>query len=289
MSVGSVAGHWLFSRRRWLNPADDDDRRALEEGYHRLCDMLPAFKACLLSTFLQVLGKTVETWARRASECWANHKIVVFTPRPGQSTTDHVGSAEAGHESAVRRGVAVPDYDAASRSTRDQAPTGGFRDDRAAAASNRLQAQAMGGAEGSIGACGSEYGDDTADDSDMVGAEEALHRSPHRYLDWLADSDCDDSDTDESSTDMGGDVGGENPSSSSRRRECDRLAAAGAGPEDAMAMQLLEYTRSSTAAAEVGAQQLEGTAGDMDAVLESMTGLCAAAEEIEEWARSRSF
>jgi outer membrane biogenesis lipoprotein LolB len=64
------------------------------------------------------------------------------------------------------------------------------------------------------------------------------------------------------------------------------MAAAEAGSDDAVALQLLEYTRS-TAAAVADAQQPEGTAGDMDAVLESLTGLCADADELEEWARSQ--
>ncbi len=82
---------------------------------------------------------------------------------------------------------------------------------------------------------------------------------------------------------MGGDGGRGNAASSSS----DWMAAAEAGPDDAVALQLLEYTRS-TAAAVADAQQPEGTAGDMDAVLESLTGLCADADELEEWARSPS-
>jgi hypothetical protein len=211
LSVGSVAGHWLFSRRRWLNPRDDDDRRALEEGYHRLCSMLSAFQACPLSTFLQVLARTAESWARRASECWANQKIVVIFQRPGgtQSIADHICNLEPAHVSALRDAVTV----------------------------------------------------ETA---------AALDRSPHQQRDWLADSDCDASGSDASSTDMG--------TTSSAQCAGDCIS----GPEDAVALQLLEYTRS-TAAAVADAQQPGGTAGDMDAVLESLPRWSADADE-EEWA-----
>jgi hypothetical protein len=168
--------------------------------------MLPAFQACPLSTFLQVLARTAQSWAKRASERWANQKIVVLFPRPGgaQSIADHICNLEPVHVSALRDAVTV----------------------------------------------------ETA---------AALDRSPHQQRDWRLDSDCDASGSDTSSADMG--------ATSSAQCIGNWLS----GPEDAVALQLLEYTRST-------AQQPEETAGDMDAVLESLMGRSAAAEELEEWA-----
>jgi hypothetical protein len=229
LSVGSVAGHWLFSRRRWLNPSDEDDRRALEEGYRRLCVILPAFKACQLSTFLQVLGRTAESWARRASECWANHKIVVFTPRPIQA--QYIASSICYLEAAVID-------------------------------------------------CGCDF---VASD-DTVGAAVALHRCKHQRPDWLSDSDCDESDID----DIGGSVSGRKASCASSSPRGDWVGASDSGPEDAAALQLLGYTWNAAATA-ADEQAQEGTAGNMDAVLESLTGRSSTAEEMEEWARSQSL
>ncbi len=225
LSVGSVAGHWLFSRRRWLNPSDDDDRRALEEGYHRLCVMLPAFKACQLSTFLQVLGRTAESWARRASECWANHKIVVFNPRSRQAQS-------------ITSDVSV-----------------------------------------SVGDCGCDFGDESA--------AEALIHSLHQHRDSPSDSDCDDDSdllSNNSSTYMGGDCSRGNAAPRSPRFDWSAV------PEDAVALQLLQYTRTrSAASAAADKQESEGTAEDMDLVLEMLAGRSATAEDMEEWARCRSF
>ena len=249
--------------------------------------MLPAFKACLLSTFLQVLARTAESWARRASENWANHKIVVFTPRQGQSTTDHICGAEAGHECSLRSGAAVPECDAVSRRSNrgtckaiaQAGSDAGLRHDRSTAAIAFLQVQVGEDAESSASDCGSDHGDDTG----MGVTVEVVKALQHR--DWLLD--CDDSDTDDSSTETGGaGVGpGGQAAHGSQAPDCQWVA----GPDDAVALQLLEYTRSEAAAAAVAcAREPEGAAGDMDAVLESLAGRGAAAEEMEAWARSQS-
>jgi hypothetical protein len=187
---GSVAGHWLFSRRRWLNPANDDDRQHLEQGYCRLCIMLPPFRTCLLSSFLHVLARTAESWARRASECWSNRKIVVLIPRPdpAESIADRFcnrGAACTPKPLSGRGRMADPEEDAAScTSHQGQDPPAGRLADRDAAAI--LHALAWRDAGGSAGHARSDLGDDAAD-SDGVDSE--------------ADGDSSHSDVEGSSTD----------------------------------------------------------------------------------------
>jgi hypothetical protein len=280
---GSVAGHWLFSRRRWLNPGDDDDRRALEEGYHRLCSMLPTFKACQLSIFLQVLARTTESWAKRASECWANQKIVVLFPRPGEAQilADRVFDLEALVSAPRSREAVSEDFCSSNQGQPPPACDVCRRHSHSAEACPAVQAREA--AVGSAIDCGSGDLCDAARVEDeqafhRTDSEEALHRRPRR--DWLSsDSDCDDSDSDDRSVDMHGNGGRGNAATSSS----DWMAVAEAGPDDAVALQLLEYTRS-TAAAVADAQQPEGTAGDMDAVLESLPWWSADADELEKWA-----
>ncbi len=224
--------------------------------------MLPAFKACLLSAFLQVLARTAESLATRASKCWANHKIVVFTARLSQAqyTTDIICDSECVCSTAF------PDYeDLPCSKNRGQAPScndAAPRYDRDAAATACPQVQAGGCVEGSV--------------------ITSVDRIPHQHSDWLSDSDCDDSDSDDSSTDMGCCSGGGNAGPESLRRDLVE------GPEEAVALQLLAYTQRAAAAA-ADDQESDGMTKDMDSVLESLVGLHAAAEEIEEWARSPSL
>lgn len=64
-SLALTAGNWLFCNRRWLNPADAEDRRALEQAYDTLCVKHPAFTSCTKSEFLQRLHDVCRTWNER--------------------------------------------------------------------------------------------------------------------------------------------------------------------------------------------------------------------------------
>ena len=64
----SVAGNWLFSGRRWRNPAAVDDRAALSAGYNNIVAAFPAFSCCPRDRFLKVVGEVCASWSRRIGE-----------------------------------------------------------------------------------------------------------------------------------------------------------------------------------------------------------------------------
>ena len=64
----SVAGNWLFSGRRWRNPAAASDRAALSAGYNDLVAAFPAFSCCPRDRFLKIIGETCASWSRRIGE-----------------------------------------------------------------------------------------------------------------------------------------------------------------------------------------------------------------------------
>ena len=58
------AGNWLFRGRRWLDPADPDDRAAILSNYERLCTLFPPFGiACKLDKLIAALGTVTRRWA----------------------------------------------------------------------------------------------------------------------------------------------------------------------------------------------------------------------------------
>jgi hypothetical protein len=63
-----VAGNWLFSHRRWLNPEAIDDLLALEVAHRRLAIHFPDFVICDQKTFLDIVGSIARPWAVRSME-----------------------------------------------------------------------------------------------------------------------------------------------------------------------------------------------------------------------------
>ena len=63
-----MAGNWLFSGRRWLDPADQDGITKLRLNYHNLCNLFPAFAAaCPASRFIAAVADVADSWRRHAA------------------------------------------------------------------------------------------------------------------------------------------------------------------------------------------------------------------------------
>jgi hypothetical protein len=60
----SSAGNWIFSNRRWLNPANPYDRARLDASYDALCAAFPAFAACPRAHFLACIAGVASTHHR---------------------------------------------------------------------------------------------------------------------------------------------------------------------------------------------------------------------------------
>ena len=58
----SVAGHWLFSRRKWLNPCAEEDYSTLVINYSNLCTLFPKFSKCSQETLFNALTDLVQSW-----------------------------------------------------------------------------------------------------------------------------------------------------------------------------------------------------------------------------------
>jgi hypothetical protein len=60
-----TAGNWLFCNRRWLDPAQAEDRAQLDRAYGALCASFPAFASCSKADFLRTLAEVAGNWANR--------------------------------------------------------------------------------------------------------------------------------------------------------------------------------------------------------------------------------
>jgi hypothetical protein len=269
----------------------------LEEGYRRLCCMLPAFSSCLASTFMQVLARTAGSWARRASECWTNQKVVVLFPRSDEASmvTACIGNLEPAHVpgpsgSIPAEGAACFDDD----SGHDRRH---LHRDAAASPPHAPAPEQAGGAGDSRD--GTEHGpwdfDRNGPESDIRVCGSGSLFSPFGGTAAAVEPPCRSLHAAARTTSAGsGTRSATAPSRTSRAAGDARIQAVDAGgrrrpapepePEDAAVLRLLEYMRGMAAAARDG----PGVAGDMDAVVESLAGRGGAVEEVEAWARSRS-
>jgi hypothetical protein len=67
--LGSAAGNWLYSNRRWLSPADPSEKSILETNYDKLCSLHPEFRACSKECFLSHLFEVTSAWSKIMSDC----------------------------------------------------------------------------------------------------------------------------------------------------------------------------------------------------------------------------
>jgi hypothetical protein len=67
-SMSSDAGNWLFSGRKWINPADPDGRTKLDLHYDNLCLLFPAFAAaCSRDQLIEAVSAVIERWSRHGA------------------------------------------------------------------------------------------------------------------------------------------------------------------------------------------------------------------------------
>ena len=63
-----MAGNWLFSGHRWLDPSDQDSLTKLQREYSTLCSLCPAFAAaCPASRFIAAVADVTESWRPHAA------------------------------------------------------------------------------------------------------------------------------------------------------------------------------------------------------------------------------
>ena len=61
----SDAGNWLFSGRKWIDPADPDGRTKLELHHNNLCLLYPAFAAaCSCDRLIEAVAAVIDRWSR---------------------------------------------------------------------------------------------------------------------------------------------------------------------------------------------------------------------------------
>ena len=77
----SVAGSWLFSGRRWLDPSDPEDRTMLDLHYDNLCTLVPQFCRCSRERFLSAISAVIASWSRRCSDAAENSASAPPSPR----------------------------------------------------------------------------------------------------------------------------------------------------------------------------------------------------------------
>ena len=67
-----MGGTWLVAGRRWLDPADPNDRAALDVSYTNLRLLFPTFiAACPIQRFFKALSDVSGSWRRRLSQAGA--------------------------------------------------------------------------------------------------------------------------------------------------------------------------------------------------------------------------
>jgi hypothetical protein len=68
----SDAGHWLFSGRKWIDPADLDGRTMLDLHYHNLSILFPAFAAaCSRDRLVDAVAGIIDRWSHHSSAATA--------------------------------------------------------------------------------------------------------------------------------------------------------------------------------------------------------------------------
>ena len=93
----SVAGYWLFSGRRWRNPAVVDDRAELNAGYSYLVAAFPGFSHCPYNRFIEVVGEVCDSWSRRFGEVSVSLALP-STPPLHATSPSAVQDTEAGRD-----------------------------------------------------------------------------------------------------------------------------------------------------------------------------------------------
>ena len=63
-----MAGNWLFSDRRWLDPRVSSEREILEANYDALCTAFPSFRACSKARFIENVGEVCAPWSELIEE-----------------------------------------------------------------------------------------------------------------------------------------------------------------------------------------------------------------------------
>ncbi len=62
----SDAGNWLFSGRKWIDPADPDGRAMLDLHHHNLSLLFPAFAAaCSRDRLADAVADVIARWSHR--------------------------------------------------------------------------------------------------------------------------------------------------------------------------------------------------------------------------------
>jgi hypothetical protein len=93
----SIAGNWLFSGRRWLDPEDSEDRIILDLKYENLLLMFPAFGNCPKAHFFRSISAIRTSWSRRINF----QADQVGTILPERSTDGMIPVVDAGRVRAV--------------------------------------------------------------------------------------------------------------------------------------------------------------------------------------------
>ena len=133
------AGNWLFRGRRWLDPANPEDRNALNVNYDRICIQFPEFEAaCRRDKFIAALGAVAGRWAALCKNGQDASRLSKHTPTPLAAIP--VDSSDLGPSlapglaaQAARRCQTPPQdiLDEGSGSSSDSAQTGASGNDDA--------------------------------------------------------------------------------------------------------------------------------------------------------------
>jgi hypothetical protein len=99
MDSCSDAGNWLFSGRKWIDPADPDGRTMLELHHHNLSILFPAFTAaCSLDRLIDALATVIDSWSRHtdaATEAGRCSSVVEIAPSLTATDSDTASPSDS--------------------------------------------------------------------------------------------------------------------------------------------------------------------------------------------------